>query len=129
MFPYTVKYTESGYDIQNNNFLYKIDQQCQNTFDCSELFRNIRKRNQTNNIFFCNMYNSHSSFFVMFVTLVILANVVIWGFVYLYYLYNPIRTPLRTPLRAPLRGRSLQWSHSNQRCDEAVCRRRRCHRR
>ena len=33
MFPYRVKYTESEYDIQNNNLLYKIDQQCQNTFE------------------------------------------------------------------------------------------------
>ena len=33
MFPYTVKYTESGYDIQNNDLLYKIDQECQNTFE------------------------------------------------------------------------------------------------
>ena len=33
MFPYTDKYTESEYDIQNNNLLYTIDQQCQNAFD------------------------------------------------------------------------------------------------
>ena len=33
MFTYTVKYTESEYDIENNDFLYKIDQQCQNTFE------------------------------------------------------------------------------------------------
>ena len=32
MFPYRVKYTESEYDIQNNNLFYKIHQQCQNTF-------------------------------------------------------------------------------------------------
>ena len=36
MFPYTVKYTESEYDIQNNDLLYKIDQQCQNTFESLE---------------------------------------------------------------------------------------------
>ena len=33
MFPYTVKYTESEYDIQNSDLLCKIDQQCQNTFE------------------------------------------------------------------------------------------------
>ena len=32
MFPYTEKYTESESDIQNNDLLYKIDQQIQNTF-------------------------------------------------------------------------------------------------
>ena len=32
MFPYTVTYTESKYDIQNNDLLYKIDQNYQNTF-------------------------------------------------------------------------------------------------
>ena len=32
MFLYTEKYTESKYDIQNNNFFYKIGQQCQNMF-------------------------------------------------------------------------------------------------
>ena len=36
MFPYRVKYNESEYDIQNNDLLYKIDQKCQNTFDCLE---------------------------------------------------------------------------------------------
>ena len=35
MFPYTVKYTESEYDIQNNDLLNKIDQQCQNTIEQS----------------------------------------------------------------------------------------------
>ena len=33
MFPYRVKYTESEYDIQNNDSLYKIDPTCQNAFD------------------------------------------------------------------------------------------------
>ena len=36
MFPYIVKYTESEYDIQNNDLFYKIDQQCQNTFEFLE---------------------------------------------------------------------------------------------
>ena len=43
MFPYRVKYTESEYDIQNNDLLYKIDQQCQNTFVMLEMFGNVRK--------------------------------------------------------------------------------------
>ena len=33
MFPYRVKYTESEYDIQNNDLLYKIHQKHQNTFE------------------------------------------------------------------------------------------------
>ena len=40
MFPYTVKYTESEYDIQNNNLLYKIDQKHQNTFELLKDFGN-----------------------------------------------------------------------------------------
>ena len=33
MFLYRSKYKESESDITNNDLLYKIDQQCQNTFD------------------------------------------------------------------------------------------------
>ena len=33
MFPYRVKYTESEYDIQNNDLSYKINQKYQNTFE------------------------------------------------------------------------------------------------
>ena len=36
MFPYRFKYTETAYDIQDNDLLYKIDQQYQNTFECLE---------------------------------------------------------------------------------------------
>ena len=38
MFPYRVKYTESEYDIQNNNLLYKIAPQCQNTYLISQWY-------------------------------------------------------------------------------------------
>ena len=38
MFPYTIKYAESEYDIQNNDLLYKAHKQCQNTFDVLEQF-------------------------------------------------------------------------------------------
>ena len=38
MFPYTGKYTESESDIQNYNFLYKIDQEYQNTFETLVFF-------------------------------------------------------------------------------------------
>ena len=44
MFPYRVKYTESESDIQNNDLLYKIDQQCQNTF---EILKNGKKNEKT----------------------------------------------------------------------------------
>ena len=43
MFPYRVKYTESESDIQNNDLLYKIDQQCQNTFEKLEKW-NVSKK-------------------------------------------------------------------------------------
>ena len=33
MFPYRVQYTDSESDIQNNDILYTIDQQHQNTFE------------------------------------------------------------------------------------------------
>ena len=33
MFLYRVKYTESEYNIQDNDLLYKLDNKCQNTFD------------------------------------------------------------------------------------------------
>ena len=36
MFPYTVRYNESESDIQNNNLLYKIEQQCQSIFEIWE---------------------------------------------------------------------------------------------
>ena len=38
MFLYRVKYTESEYDIQNKDLLYKIHQQCQNTFEIYDSF-------------------------------------------------------------------------------------------
>ena len=53
MFPYRVKYTESEYDIQNNDLLYKIDQQCQNTF---EHWENSKKSN--NSILYCVFYTN-----------------------------------------------------------------------
>ena len=38
MFPYRVKYNESESDIQNNDLLYKIDHQYQNTFEMLDIF-------------------------------------------------------------------------------------------
>ena len=43
MFLYRVKYTESEYDIQNNDLLYKIYKQDQNAFDILEIFVKKRK--------------------------------------------------------------------------------------
>ena len=43
MFPYTVKDTEFEYDIQNNNWLYKINQKHQNTFEVLENVGKFRK--------------------------------------------------------------------------------------
>ena len=41
MFPYTVEYNESEYDIQNISLLYKIHQMCQNTFEHFDLLGNV----------------------------------------------------------------------------------------
>ena len=43
MFPYRVKCTESEYDIQNINLLYKIEQPCQHIFDLLENVHNLKK--------------------------------------------------------------------------------------
>ena len=44
MFPYRFKYTESEYDIQNNDLSYKIDPTCQNTFDMLETIGKSKKK-------------------------------------------------------------------------------------
>ena len=43
MIIYTEKYTESEYQIQNNNSLYKIHQTYQNTRPSTHFFRNVSK--------------------------------------------------------------------------------------
>ena len=52
MFLYRAKYIESEYDIQNEDLLYKIEQQGQNTFELFEQFGeiidNFRKINKYN---------------------------------------------------------------------------------
>ena len=49
MFLYRVKHTDSEHDIKNNNLLYKIHQQHQNTFERLETFvksvKQIKHRN------------------------------------------------------------------------------------
>ena len=54
MFPYTEKYTESESDIQNNDLLYKIDQQCQNTFDFLNKLE-FSKKSKSSNVY-CVFY-------------------------------------------------------------------------
>ena len=66
MFPYTEKCTESETDIQNNDLSYKLDQQCQNTFDIFEKQKNENIRKTKINFLFCNIYKLHNSYFVMF---------------------------------------------------------------
>ena len=70
MFPYWVKYTESEYDIQNNELLYKIDHTCQNTFELLEMFENIENVNAFSFLIYC-MYKFHHSYFVFVVMLLI----------------------------------------------------------
>ena len=47
MFPYRVKYTESESDIQHNDLLYKIDQKCQNTFECLDCLGKNRENQKS----------------------------------------------------------------------------------
>ena len=75
MFPYRVKHTESEYDIQINELLYKIDHQCQNAF---EFFWNFSKTFKHSNFLFCVIFKLHNPYFVIFVNFVIL------GFLYFY---------------------------------------------
>ena len=57
MFPYRVKHNVSESDIESNNLLYKIDRQCQNTFDILEHFENIE--NQKVHFLFGNLIKLH----------------------------------------------------------------------
>ena len=43
MFSYRVENTDSEYDVQNNDLVYEIHQQCQNTFDSFETFSKKKK--------------------------------------------------------------------------------------
>ena len=61
MFPYTVKYTDSEYDIQNNNLLYKIHRQCQNTFIF--VWKIWRTNHRKCQFLICILYNFHNSYF------------------------------------------------------------------
>ena len=88
MFPYRVKFTESEYDIQNNDSLYKIDPKYQNAFEDLEKFGIFWKIERKNNILFCYIYRLHNSYFV------ILGNVVILGFSNFCYLYIAVRCKL-----------------------------------
>ena len=54
------KYTESEYDIQNNNLLYKIHQKCQNTFEMWDFFAKFKKHL----FLFYYMYQFHKPYFV-----------------------------------------------------------------
>ena len=93
MFPYTEKYTESESDIQKNDLLYKVHQQCQNTFKLLECLQTIEtiKTNHFKSLFYY-IYNFNN-----YTVLVLYINTV-YHFWYVYYI---VRTPLRTPLRTP----------------------------
>ena len=81
MFPYTVKYTESESDIQNNNLLYKIHQNAKILSKCWKMnFENITK----NQILFYYMYKFHNSYFVIFVNFVILGFEDFYIYIYIY---------------------------------------------
>ena len=83
MFPYTVKYTESEYDIQNNGLLYKTHETCQNIFELLDVLNRFLRKIIVS---FCNIYNFHNSYFENVV------NVVICVFldfcIFIYYIYT-----------------------------------------
>ena len=55
MFQYNVKYTESEYDIQNNELLYKIHQKHPNAFEMLEISKNKKIE-----LIFCILYKFHN---------------------------------------------------------------------
>ena len=72
MFLYTEKYTESEYDIQNNNLLYKVHKKHQNAFEQNPIFLifdfwNKNQKVTKTNILFCYIYKFHNAYFVTFV--------------------------------------------------------------
>ena len=80
MFPYTVKYTESEYDIQNND---KTPQECQNTFDFLDILKKSKKP-QKLHFLFCIVYEFHNSYFVTFVNFIILR----FLYIFLYFILH-----------------------------------------
>ena len=73
MFPYTEKYTESEFYIQNNNLLYKLHQQCQTMLKQRVLFSKTFEHSELkkSSISIFSLY----SYFILYVV-----------FVYLVYL-------------------------------------------
>ena len=63
MFRYTQKYTDSDKRIQNNNLLYKLHQQYQNTF---EIFIFVNFENQKDQTSFYYIYKFYNPYFVKF---------------------------------------------------------------
>ena len=66
MFPYRVEYTESEYDIQDNDLLYKINK---NAKIYSKVWK-ISKIIETFKFVVCYMYKFHNLYFVIFVDFV-----------------------------------------------------------
>ena len=79
MFPYRVKCTESESDIQNINLLYKIDQQCHNTFELLDHFEKLQK----NQCLFYYLYKLHNSYFVFFVFFCIFFVILVYIYIYI----------------------------------------------
>ena len=105
MFTYTEKYTEFEYDIQNNNVLYNIHQNCQNTFESLDLFEFVQNILKISIFYFIiyiyiyiyiyNLQNPYFAFLYFFVLLYIsqFFYVLVYNFLFscsyiLYILYN-----------------------------------------
>ena len=81
MFPYRVKYNESEYHIQINNFLYKIHQKCQNTFEMLEMLENFEK------IYFVICINCILHLFIYFVDFLYFCMFLFVGFIFLFLFF------------------------------------------
>ena len=76
-------FTESEYDVQNNDALHKIHQKYQNIFDSLEMFGNLLTKKKR----VCYIYKFRHSYFGMFANFV---KFVILGFLFVFFLYNYI---------------------------------------
>ena len=86
MFLYRVEYTESESDIQNSDLLYKIDHQCQNTFDFLKCSKQFKKKTK---FVFQYLYKFNNSYFVIFVISGFGGSWDFYIFIYILYIHVP----------------------------------------
>ena len=97
---------ESDSDIQNINLLYRIHQQCQNTFRKTGFVRQIETFQKLQFLLY-NMYKLHSSYFIFLYFCIFLYIVV---YIYIYIICSHMFSP-------GANGCWCQSSHSVELCD------------